>query len=450
MIREKIQDTRRMYYGWWVVVTASIFHALFGGLYHTGISLYFLPFKRTFEVSSTQLSLAFALRTLEGGIEGPIVGYLVDKVGPKSIVIFGVMAGGVGFILLAMTQSYPAFLVVFLGFLTIGFSTPFHGITAAINHWFRRRLGTAMSLATVGSAVGGFLITPLVAWLILTFGWRVAALASGVLILVLGIPLSFLVRRPRGNEAIREETLPPDEPNARVASTTSKEEQQQKPSSITTDSDSFEGDFSVKEALQTKAYWLLSLAIGLRLMAQSALMVHMVPMLVSRDISEGVSAILVSVLALIRLPTVIGAGFLSDNWSRTKTSSLSMFSGVIAAAVIWLGPDGLLTGFAFSVLFAGAMSCNSVTWALVGQFFGRKNFGSLRGGVTLVQSLMSTAGPLGAGVVFDLTGNYNFAFIAIGITYIAATITFWTLKAPPTPQRQPTYTTQANAASDSN
>ena len=176
----------------------------------------------------------------------------------------------------------------------------------------------------------------------------------------------------------------------------------------------------------------------------------MVPMLVSRDISEGVSAILVSVLALIRLPTVIGAGFLSDNWSRTKTSSLSMFSGVIAAAVIWLGPDGLLTGFAFSVLFAGAMSCNSVTWALVGQFFGRKNFGSLRGGVTLVQSLMSTAGPLGAGVVFDLTGNYNFAFIAIGITYIAATITFWTLKAPPTPQRQPTYTTQANAASDSN
>ncbi|PKB65774.1 MAG: hypothetical protein BZY82_07230, partial [SAR202 cluster bacterium Io17-Chloro-G3] len=218
-----------MYYGWWVVVTASIFHALFGGLYHTGISLYFLPFKRTFEVSSTQLSLAFALRTLEGGIEGPIVGYLVDKVGPKSIVIFGVIAGGVGFILLAMTQSYPAFLVVFLGFLTIGFSTPFHGITAAINHWFRRRLGTAMSLATVGSAVGGFLITPLVAWLILTFGWRVAALASGVLILVLGIPLSFLVRRPRGSEAIREETLSADEPNEHVAGITSQEEQKEKP-----------------------------------------------------------------------------------------------------------------------------------------------------------------------------------------------------------------------------
>ena len=421
---------KRVYYGWWVVVTASVFHALFGGLYHTGLSIYFLPFKRAFDVSSTQLSFAFAIRTLEGGIEGPIVGYLVDKVGPKSIVIFGVISGGVGFILLALTQTFPLFLVIFLGFLTIGFSTPFHGITAAINYWFRRRLGTAMSLATVGSAVGGFLITPFVAWIILNFGWRTAATSSGFLILVIGIPLSFLIRKPKGNEALEEESIPHHQHTSGDDESTSQVSMPVNYPSIISESTAPSMDFTVKEALRTRAYWLLSLGIGLRLMAQSALMVHMVPMLVSRENGEGVAAILVSIVALVRLPCVIGAGFISDRWSRTKTSSLSMLFGLAAAATILLGPSGLFTGFAFACFFAIAQACNSVTWALVGQFFGRKNFGTLRGGVTLVQSLMSTAGPLGAGIVFDVTGNYNLAFTAIAVIYMAATIVFWTLKPP--------------------
>ena len=435
MIGKKISDTKGMYYGWWVVLTASVFHALFGGLYHTGISLYFLPFKRAFEVSSTQLSLAFAVRSLEGGLEGPFVGYLVDKIGPRPIVWFGVIAGGVGFMLLALTQSFVMFLVVFLGFLTIGFSTPFHGVTAAINHWFRRRLGTAMSLATVGSAVGGVLITPFVAWLILSYGWRAAATTSGILILAMGIPLSFLIRIPKGTEALQEEETDSEEDKTRDVGPTRESNSSQHSPSIIAESTGFDGDFTVKEALHTNTYWLLSLSIGLRLMAQSALMVHMVPMLVSRGNSEGVAAILVSLFSLVRLPAIIGAGVLSDKWSRTRTSSLAMLSGLAAGVVILLGPSGLLTGVAFAFLFAGAQACNSVTWALVGQFFGRKNFGTLRGGVTLVQSLMSTAGPLGAGIVFDLTGNYNFAFVLISITYVAATIMFWTLKDPPAPIR---------------
>jgi MFS family permease len=434
MIGKTISGAKGMYYGWWVVLTASVFHALFGGLYHTGITLYFLPFKRAFEISSTQLSLAFAIRSLEGGLEGPLVGYLVDKIGPRPIVLFGVVAGGVGFILLALTQSFPMFLVVFLGFLTIGFSTPFHGITATINHWFRRRLGTAMSLATVGSAVGGVLITPLIAWIILSSGWRVAATTSGVLILVIGIPLSLLIRIPKGNEAFQEEETDSEEDKIKLIGTTEESNLEHSPP-IVAESTGFDGDFTVKEALRTKTYWLLSLSIGLRLMAQSALMVHMVPMLVSRGNSEGVAAILVSLLSLVRLPAIIGAGVVSDKWSRTRTSSLSMLSGMAAGVVILVGPSGLLTGVAFAFLFAGAQACNSVTWALVGQFFGRKSFGTLRGGVTLVQSLMSTAGPLGAGVVFDLTGDYKIAFAAISVTYLAATLMFWTLKAPPEPLR---------------
>ncbi len=419
MTSNKTDRKKGIYYGWWVVFAASVYHALFGGLYHTGIALYFLPFKRAFSITSTQLSIAFAVRSLEGGLEGPFVGYLVDKVGPRPIVWVGLLCGGFGFILLGLVQTFPMFLVVFLGFLTIGFSTPFHGITASINHWFSRRLGTAMSLGTLGSAVGGVIVTPFVALLIFDFGWRFAATASGVLILVVGIPLSFLVRVPKGDETKEEDEPEEDEPEEDTGVV----------------SGSFDGDFTIREALHSRAYWLLSLSIGLRLMAQSALMVHMVPMLVSRANSEAVAAMMVALLSLVRFPAIIGAGIVSDKWVRTKTSAISMMFGVAAGLMILFGPDGIVTAILFAVLFAGAQSCNSVTWALVGQFFGRKNFGALRGGVTLVQSLMSTVGPLGAGIVFDTTGDYRIAFIAIAATYFAATLMFWTLKSPEIPVR---------------
>jgi len=292
-----------------------------------------------------------------------------------------------------------------------------------------------MSLATLGSAVGGVLLTPLIAWLILSFGWRVAATTSGILILVICIPLSLLIRTPKGNEALQEEETSSKNADTRIIGTTGASYLSEHPPSPVANWTGFDGDFTVTEALRTKTFWLLSLCIGLRLMAQSALIVHMVPMLVSRGNSEGIGAILVSLASLIRLPAIIGAGALSDKWSRTRTASLAMLFGVAAGIVILVGPSGLFTGSAFIFLFAGAQASNSITWALVGQFFGRKSFGTLRGGVTMVQSIMSTVGPLGAGVIFDLTGDYNVAFMAISVIYIVATIMFWSLKAPPTPQR---------------
>ncbi len=208
--RETGEQPRGMHRGWWIVVASGVFHGLFGGLYHTGISVYFLPLIRDFQISRTTLSLAFSLRTLEGGIEGPLAGYMVDRFGPRSVIVFGVIVGGLGFMLLAATRSYPMFLLVFLGLLTVGFSTPFHGMAYSINQWFRRRLGIAMSLAAAGSAIGGFLLTPAVAWVVLNddLGWRWAAVISGLILLIVGPPLAIAYRKPTEAEAAADEAPP--------------------------------------------------------------------------------------------------------------------------------------------------------------------------------------------------------------------------------------------------
>ena len=425
------QDTgpspKRLYFGWRIVAASGALNALIGGLFHTGMAIYFLPLTRDLGVSYTKLSLPFALRALEGGIEGPIAGFAVDRFGPRMVTVVGVVMGGLGFILLAFTQSYLMFLFVFLGVLAVGVSTPFHGVAMAINLWFRRRLGIAMSLAQSGSAVGGFALTNAVAWVVLTQGWRSAAFISGLILLVAGLYLALKIRRPIGNEAAGDDPSPLSSPASRRAIISADDELSDPSNAGAT---SLQGDFTVSEALRTHVYWWLALAIGLRLAAQTALTIHMVPMLVSRDVSEGTAATMVALMSLVRLPSMIGAGLLADTWSRPKVAGLSMTAGVMTAAVAIWGPSGIATGVLFAVFFGCAQASNSITWVLVGQFFGRKHFGKLVGGVTLVQTLLSTSAPIAAGMVFDGTEAYTYAFFGVGIIYLASGMLFWNLKAP--------------------
>ncbi len=417
----------KLYFGWWIVVISGIFHGLAGGLYHTGLSVYFLQLTREFNISHAKLSVAFALRSLEGGVEGPVIGFLTDRLGPRLVNIFGVLIGGLGFILLASASSYVMFVVILLLLVTVGFSMQSAAFIVAIVRWFRRRLGLAMSLSSSGSAIGGFLLTPAVAWVVLTQGWRRAAAVSGLLALVVGLPFALIVRDPRKGETVRDESplpttsagSPPDTAAGHAANAGGTEK-----------NTSFLIDFTIREALRTRTYWLLAVAIGLRLSAKSALTVHIVPIMVSGGVSEGVAGILVAIMSLVRLPTMIGAGLLGDRWSRSKVASLSMIIGAVTAATVVWGPSGLMSGVLFAVLFAGAQSSDSMTWALVGQYFGRKNFGSLRGGVTLIQSLMSSGGPIAAGWVYDNTGSYNQALVGIGIAYSISAIVFWALRTP--------------------
>ena len=136
----------------------------------------------------------------------------------------------------------------------------------------------------------------------------------------------------------------------------------------------------------------------------------MVPILVSRGIDEQIAAaFLVPAAAFTRIPAILIMGIISDRWSRPKVAGLAMIAGIGSTLIILYGPNGIVTGIIFVCLFGIAMSSNSIGWALVGQFFGRKNYGSLRGGVTMIQSIMSAVSPLLTGWLADKQGDYILA-----------------------------------------
>ena len=188
----------RVFYGWWIVAVSLLIDACKHGTFNRGISFYVLPLSTELGVGVAKISFADVLGRLTGGLAGPVVGYLTDRLGPRTMLVFGGVVSGLGFILMSFTSSYRIFLLVFVGLISFGFRTGYNNAaSAALNQWFRRRRALAMSVSSIGTGLGGVGIAPLVGLLVLKLGWRTAAQISGITILAIVIPLSLLVRRSR-------------------------------------------------------------------------------------------------------------------------------------------------------------------------------------------------------------------------------------------------------------
>ena len=170
-------------------------NALSSGFYGRGFTVYFLPLARDMSLSHTATSLIFGFSALEGGLQGPLTGYCIDRWGPRIMMVLGTILAGIGFLLLPLASNYTLFLLIYLGVVSLGVHTGFNqGTMAVVNRWFVRRRGTAFGLLSVGIALGGAVLTPIVSIVVLNLGWPVAALMSGVVLLVVGLPLSLFMR----------------------------------------------------------------------------------------------------------------------------------------------------------------------------------------------------------------------------------------------------------------
>mgnify|MGYP003694420849 CR=1 FL=1 len=131
-----------------------------------------------------------------GAFEGPVAGYFMDRYGPRPLILIAIIMSSAGHMLLSEVQSYFALLVIYLGVVSLSFQAGFMDAPMVIaNTWFIRMRTRAMSLISASVNLGGFLLTPLLAWAIHTWGWRPAAFGSGIIFLLAGLPLALLVRR---------------------------------------------------------------------------------------------------------------------------------------------------------------------------------------------------------------------------------------------------------------
>ncbi len=104
-----------VYYGWRMVGVVSAMRVLGGGLHGYGFTVFFLPVSQDLGLTRAQTSLAFSLARAEGAIEAPIIGYVVDRFGPRPLMVAAALLAGIGYISLSWVNSYVGFLDCLLG-----------------------------------------------------------------------------------------------------------------------------------------------------------------------------------------------------------------------------------------------------------------------------------------------------------------------------------------------
>ena len=439
-----------IFYGWWIVVISTVVDSLKHGTFNKGISFYVLPVSKDLGVGVAAISFAEMLGRFEGGVMGPPSGYFTDRFGPRAMLVLGGLASGLGFILLSFTNKYLYFVLVFVGLMSLGFRSGYNNATVpALNQWFRRRRALAMSVASTGNGLGGLVLAPIVGVLVLTLGWHNAAIVSGIAILAVVVPLSLLVRPSPESMGLLPDGAPAQSVLAqREAVVSQTSASGSSPAGLTSTVSPArrpwsESDFTVREAMRTNSYWLMVLAVGLRNTVHSGMSFLLVPVMVwflegggrSEVDSQAIAIPLVGVFSLGTIVFNPLVGWAGDNWSKLKLSSIAMVSGVVAILALLNHSGQLWQVGLFVVFLAFSESANPLAWAIMGDFFGRRSFATLRGWQHLPDQLMSMSTPVWMGLVVDHTGSYFWALIPLSAIYGLSAITYLVIPQPQPPAR---------------
>ena len=400
----------RIFYGWWIVILGSLIFAVGSGTLYYSFTIFFLPLKRDFAASSAAISLLYGCSRLEGGFEGPIVGHLIDKFGPRVLIFAGASMTGLGLILLATTNSYWSFFVIYVFIVSLGYNAGFHHpISTAINNWFIRHRGVGFSWISAAGSVGGMILAPLLSYIILNFGWRMGAVAAGLIILMVAVPASLPIHRSPEAIGLHPDGKPPRETEL--------------PGSDPTASEPAYSDFTVKEALGTVTYWMLMGTISLRLFVTVALNTHFIPIVVWRGISEATGAFLVSLFAFGSILSMLGMGWMGDRWNKSFLSCVGLAPTIVVMVGLTFSQAAPIVYF-LPIALALTMGIAPLNWALIGDFFGRRAYATLRGIMGIGYGTAAFVSPIYAGWVYDATGSYKLVLITFSIILLVAASSF--------------------------
>ena len=422
MIEKLTTRLSGMFYGWWMVALGCSIRMLGGGFHLYGFTIFFLPITQELGLSRAATSAVFSLARAEGAIEGPLAGYLIDRFGPRPMMLAGVVLSGLGYMLLAGVESYAGFLAVYLGVISLSFSAGFmHSPMVLANSWFIRRRAFAMTLISSSIGVGGVLITPLLAFAVQTWGWRWGAFLAGVGLMVIGVPITLFARRSPESMGLRPDGVP---------SQANSSERQFTGASAHDRAHTGDGEFTLRQAMRTTAFWMLILATTARVGVFNSITVHFVPIMVWKGATEQQAAALLAFMALMSLPAHLFVGWIADRVSKPLLMSSCMLIGAVSIAFLAYG-DEVWSAWIFTLLITFVEAIFPVSWATVGDFFGRNSFATIRGTMSFFYLWGPALGPVITGAVYDRHQSYAPLMVAYLVTCLVAAGLYALLRRPP-------------------
>ena len=400
-----------------MVAAGSGIQFMQAALLHQAFGAYFAALVDERGWSKTALSGAAAMQPMESALLGPALGWIVDRFGPQGMIRLGVVAFGLGFIVLSQIDSlagfYVAFIIIALGSSLCGFFP----INVAIIHWFQVYRARALSSIGLGLALGGVFV-PVIAWSIQTQGWRVTAFASGMAAILVGWPLARVFRRSPAEIGETVDGLPVAAPaaSARAGAVPSPGPQP---------------EFTARQALRTQAFWMISLGHGFALLVVYAVNVHAIT-----HMKEGLGYTLAEASVVITLMTVSQIGgvligwWIGDRFDKRRVSALCMLMHAAGLLMLTYANGPAMLG-AFAVLHGGGWGLRGpFMQAIRADYFGRRAIGMILGLSSMIIVFGQIGGPMIAGLMADATGSYLSGFTVLAVMVGSGSLFFLLAKRP--------------------
>jgi MFS family permease len=401
------------FYGWLIVAVVFVSMGI-GVNVRTAFSLLFPPILGEFGWERGVTAGAFSFGFVVSGVLSPLMGRLMDRTGPRTVMELGVGLMAAGLLLAPLTREVWH-LYLTLGVLVGGGSVclGYSGQSLFLPNWFVRRRGLAMGLAFAGVGIGSISLLPAVQLMIERAGWRSACLALGVLVLAVLAPINLLLRkRPE------DLGLAPDG-DAGPARTRAQAE-----TAHVVDAAWAAVDWTLARAARTARFWWIALGFFCALYAWYAVQVHQTKYLIEIGLSPSLAAWALGLVSLAGIPGQIALGHLSDRIGR----EWAWAAGGVGFAIAYLALIALESNRSAALLYLmiaaqGVLGygLTSVLGAIVLEIFQGKHYGSIFGTLMLAALAGGAAGPWLTGALFDWQGSYTLAFwIGAGLSLVSA------------------------------
>ncbi len=386
-----------MFYGWRVAAASFAILFFIIGIVYYSFPVFYAPLIEEFGWTRAQVTAGFAISIIFiGPLFGISTGFLIDRQGPKRMLLVGMILAGIAFIGYGWMHALWVY-YMFYGLQTAGYvvAGPIPN-QVLISNWFNKFRGRAMSIAYLGAGIGGA-VAPIGAdYLIERFGWRWAMRAIAAALLLILVPLTLKLVRNRPSEM----GLLPDGGPAAQSSVPSEPANQSK----------IEGFASLRDVLRTRAFWLIALGSFMSIGAIGGVIQHLVLFLRDNGFNPSAGARVLSILLVSSLAGRIVMGWLADRFPK-KYVMLAACLSVACAIPLLYTSDLSRAAYVFAAIFGFGMGADYMMIPLItAECYGLRSLGRIMGILITTDSVGQAFAPVVVGRIYDLTRSYDLGF----------------------------------------
>ncbi len=399
--------------GWGIVAAGFLTFTVSSGLMHS-YPVFFVAFLAEFGWSRARASIAYSVSQLLTGASSPVVGALVDRVGPRRLVLLGGIALALGLALSARVSALWHLIALYGVLMTVGANClGLVVLTPLVSRRFVQKRGLVLSIVQAANGFGRAGSVPVVQFLISTVGWRRAYVGLAAMMAIVIVPLAQSFRGGGLATGGRTSAVT-GESATRVGATASR-------------------DWTLREAMATPHFWLLFLVYLLTGLGSFFVSLHQLAFAADVGFDTLHAASILGMGSFLSVAGTIFTGTISDYVGREVSAIVAYgisIVGVVAALFI-SSPDQTWLLWVHACFFGLTWGARGpMITAKTADLFQGRHLGAILGVISIGTGIGAAVGAWASGLIFDLSGSYRLAFLLSIASYLTGGVAFWFLRRP--------------------